>query len=363
MKNLIKNFFKSKFTIKIPIKKKILIFDLNSEIILREVIKSDYNVLPTRLEKISLFILLYSFIINFKDTIKFRKIYFNYLKTFIIFSEPIYIITFIDNDKRFYELKKYFKHTKFIAVQNGYRFYKDDLFELIENTDSILECDEYYCFGNQIKNYLTSRVNANCYSIGSVKNNFCKKKKNLKKINICYISSYGISTNIFEKEILLNLYKYCKNKKIVLEVLARTNSYDEEKFYFEILENKDFIFHKKSDDFCNSYNVIDSTMISISLNNTLGYENLARKNKTYFINVNDRNLDCDSFLKFGYPENFDGKGFFWTNKFDIQEIIREIDYIYNLSAEEWKNKTDKIIKKIINFDANNSFLKRKLDSL
>ena len=49
-----------------------------------------------------------------------------------------------------------------------------DLFELIENTDSILECDEYYCFGDQVKNYLTNRVNADYYSIGSVKNNFCK---------------------------------------------------------------------------------------------------------------------------------------------------------------------------------------------
>ena len=363
MRNLIKNFFKSKFTIKIPPKKKFLIFDLHSEKIIREVLKGDFNVLPTRLEKISLIILLYSSIINFKDTIKFRKIYFNYLKTFITFSKPIYVITFIDNDKRFFELKKYFNHTKFIAVQNGYRFYKDDLFELIENTDSILECDEYYCFGDQVKNYLTNRVNADYYSIGSVKNNFCKKNKHVKKINICYISSYGISTNIFEKEILQNLYKYCNNKKIGLEVLARTNSYDEEKFYFEILKNKDFIFHKKSDDFCNSYNVIDSTMLSVSLNNTLGYENLARNNKTYFINVNDRNLGCDSFLKFGYPGNFDEKGFFWTNKFDLQKIISEIDYIYNLSTEEWKNKTDKITKKIINYDADNSFLKNKLNQL
>ena len=107
--------------------------------------------MPTRLEKISLIILLYLLIMNFRDTIRFKKIYFNYLKTFITFSNPIYVITFIDNDKRFFELKKYFNNNKFIAVQNGYRFFKDDLFELIENTDSILECDEYYCFGDQVK--------------------------------------------------------------------------------------------------------------------------------------------------------------------------------------------------------------------
>ena len=104
-------------------------------------------------------------------------------------------------------------------------------------------------------------------------------------------------------------------------------------------------------------------MISITLNNTLGYENLARNNKTYFINVNDRNLDCNSFLKFGYPEKFNKKGFFWTNKFDPKETIKEINYIYNLSNEEWKNQTDKIIKKIIIYDQGNYFLKNRLNQL
>ena len=113
-------------------------------------------------------------------------------------SKPIYVITFIDNDKRFYQFKKYFNNIKFIAIQNGYRFFKDDLFETIEKSNFILECDEYYCFGDQIKNYLTNKINADCYSIGSLKNNFCKKSDKAEKTNICYISSYGISTKIFE---------------------------------------------------------------------------------------------------------------------------------------------------------------------
>ena len=360
---MVNNIFKIKFTAEIPRKKKILVFDLNSEKILSKVLKDDFNVLPARLEKVSLLILLYSLIINLKDTLRFRKIYFNYLKTFIKLSNPKYVITFIDNDKRFFEFKKYLNHIKFIAIQNGYRFFKNDLFELIENSKFILECDEYYCFGDQVKNYLTNKINANFYTIGSLKNNFCKISEGAKKLNICYISSYGISTNTFERQILENLKKYYKNKKIKLEVLPRTNLQEEESFYKEILNDDNFILHKKSDDFCTSYKIIDSAMISITLNNTLGYENLARNNKTYFINVNDRNLDCNSFLKFGYPEKFNKKGFFWTNKFDPKETIKEINYIYNLSNEEWKNQTDKIIKKIIIYDQGNYFLKNRLNQL
>lgn len=159
------------------------------------------------------------------------------------------------------------------------------------------------------------------------------------------------------------MYQYCEVKNIKLEILARTNLIEEEKFYVEILKNKNFIFHKEKSNFCVSYNIIDSAMLCITLNNTLGYENLARNNKTYFINVNDRNLGCDSFLKFGYPGKFNEKGFFWTNKFDPKKTISEINYIYNLTNEEWKNETHEIIKKIIIYDEDNFLLKKKLDQL
>ena len=68
----------------------------------------------------------------------------------------------------------------------------------------------------------------------------------------------------------------------MLEILLRTSSYDEEKFYFEIFKNKDFIFHKKSDDFCNFYNVIDSAMLSVSLNNTLDMKSCEKQQNLFY---------------------------------------------------------------------------------
>lgn len=363
MKNLIKNFFKTEFTIKIPKQKKFIFFDIHSEKILSKIIREDFNILPSRLEKISVIILLYSMIINFKDTLFFKGIYFNYLKTYIMFAKPSCVITYIDNDKRFFRFKKYFKNIKFIAIQNGYRFFKNDLFDVIQNSDFTLECDEYYCFGDNIKNYLKNKIKGNCYSIGSIKNNFCIKNIKTQKKNLCFISTYGISSNVFEKVILQCLYKFCSTKKIKLEILARTNQSEEESFYFKILKNKDFIFHRRSSEICKSYKIINSAMISISLNNTLGYENLARNNKTYFINVDNRNLNCKSFLKFGYPSKFEKEGFFWTNNLNQQKIINDLNYIYNLSEEEWKNRTYEITEKIINYDYDNSFLKKKLYQL
>ena len=170
--------------------------------------------MPTRLEKISLIVLLYSLVINFKDTLRLRKIYFNYLKSYIKLSNPEYLITFIDNDKRFYELKKYFNNIKFIAIQNGYRFFKNDLFELLENSQFILNCDEYYCFGDQVKNYLTNKINANCYTIGSLKIIFVKYLSSKKIIFVIFhLMGYQqilLKTNIRK---LKNIVK----KKIKLE--------------------------------------------------------------------------------------------------------------------------------------------------
>lgn len=362
MKNLIKNFFKIKLTLTPPQTKTFLIFDKNSKVI-EKIIGKDFNTLHTRFEKINLIILFYSLIINFKDTLKLKNLYFNYLKTFIIFTKPKYVITSIDNDKRFFKFKKYIKNVKFIAIQNGYRFYKNDLFEAIAKSDYIFECDQYYCFGENVKNYLNNKIKANIYVIGSIKNNFCSKNQKFKNKNVCYISSFGISTNHFEKRILNCLHKFCYEKKINLEILARTNSNEEKLFYSEILKNQNFIFHKQQETFCSSYNIVDSAMISVTINNTLGYENLSRKNKTYFININDRGLYCKSYLKFGYPEKFEDEGFFWTNKFEPKKIIKSMNYIYQLSEKEWENKTQKIIKKIINYEENNFLLKKKLNLL
>ena len=85
---IFKKIFKIKFTFKIPTKKKILIYDLYSEKILSKILKNDYNVIPTRYENLSLLIFAYSLIVNFKDTFKLKNIYFNYLKTFIDFTQP-----------------------------------------------------------------------------------------------------------------------------------------------------------------------------------------------------------------------------------------------------------------------------------
>ena len=359
MKNLAKKISEIKFNLKIPSQKKILIYDNYSTNILSKIIDKNYNILMTRFEEISLPILFISCLFFFFDFIRLKNLYFNYLKTFIIISNPKVIITFIDNDKNFYKFKKSFQNKKFIAIQNGYRFYKDDLFESIDKTPIKFQCDEYHCFGEGIKKYLINKIEGKIINSGSIKNNYCKKK-NISKSGVCFISSFGISNNKFEKKILSSLNFFCKKNKLKLYILARSKKDEEYNFFKKIFIKKNFFYIKKKDNFCESYNIIDKVELSISLNATLGYENLSRGNKTFFLNVNDRNINCSSFLKFGYPYNFSKKGYFWTNKYDDKNFINQITEIYNESPVIWLSKTSETIKKIIDYDPDNKKLKKQL---
>lgn len=82
--------------------------------------------------------------------------------------------------------------------------------------------------------------------------------------------------------------------------------------------------------------------------------------KLFFLNVNDRNLNCNSFLKFGYPNNFSNIGYFWTDKYEEQNFINQINKIYNELPAVWLSKTSKIIKKIIIYDFGNKNLQNRL---
>ena len=76
-------------------------------------IKYKYKILDTRLETINFWIFIKT-LSNFKFSFKYYCIFY------IQACNPKLLITTVDNGA--YQLKKYFKDTKFISIQNGYRF-------------------------------------------------------------------------------------------------------------------------------------------------------------------------------------------------------------------------------------------------
>ena len=79
----------------------------------------------------------------------------NYYLNLIKFVRPEIIITFNDNRLDFYKLKKYLPQILFISVQNGWRGYKDDIFEYLDKEENKnLSCDYILSFNQYVSNKL-----------------------------------------------------------------------------------------------------------------------------------------------------------------------------------------------------------------
>ena len=116
---------KVKFQLFPPYKKKILIFDYNLyyKYKILEFFKTEHEILFTRFEKINIFILIKSFL-------KLKFSYFDYLQTYIDYVNPKLLITFNDNNLKFYKLNC--RNGKKIFIQQGKRSEIKDIFSEIK---------------------------------------------------------------------------------------------------------------------------------------------------------------------------------------------------------------------------------------
>ena len=292
MKSNIDKIKKIKFDFSFPTKRKVIIFDKNGENLLKQIIKEKYDIIYSRNEKINFFLTIITLINFFFKIIKNKKFFLYYYIQTIKFHKPKLVITYIDNNLIFYKLKKNFKNVNFIAIQNGYRFYEDDLFLALDKQKIKIVCDKYFCFGPLVKSKLKDHLNGQISPPGSLKNNICSNKETSSENTICFISAYGVSDFRSEPTIIKTLIDFCNKRKIQISVLPRRNNINEKIFYENIFQSYKFLYVEKNlDNICSSYNYLDSCLISISINGTLGYENLSRSNKTFFINCNNRGIE------------------------------------------------------------------------
>ena len=118
--SILKKLAKAKYYFLLPEKKDILIFDTNGADLIKSILpKNSYHILPTRYESLN-----FLFLINclFSFQIRMRS----YLQKYVDYINPKILITYIDNNPLFYELK--LKHGKKFFIQNGRRTALDIFF-------------------------------------------------------------------------------------------------------------------------------------------------------------------------------------------------------------------------------------------
>lgn len=369
MKKIIKDFFKIKFFFKKPKKVDVLIFDKTNYQTLRNVlnfnaIKIDYCAI--RFEELNLYVLFKIFLRgNFTNQ--------SYIDEYIKITSPKIVLTFIDNNLSFYQLKKKFPKIKFISIQNGYRFPNDSMLSTLikkKFNKNHYSCDYYLVFNEQTKKIMEKYISTNFIIAGSLKNNRVKKEKfyykEVKKIG--FISRFDllftksldqIKKNRakyilynFVSKLLKNLSTYCRKNNLELVILTRSFSIDnEKKYYKKIIGDIKHSFLVKENEL-SSYENLYKADIWVSPSSTIGSEALSRELKVLSFSE-DKIIGSN----FGWPFLKTLNGPFFSNDIEYKNIQFMLKNISHLPYKEWKKILDEYSNYTCVFDNDNQILK------
>ena len=343
----------------------VLIYDAaNSEILLKYLKPWNPEILHTRKEQINLRVLLKS---SFRKGNRVHA----YIDCFIEKVHPRLIVTTIDNSAFFYKISKRHPNIKTLFLQNGIRGYFKDIFEVLENLDSDIIStffvDYMLVFGSKIGKKYSQYLKGKVLSAGSIKNNFVRKKYSPQPGVIAFIGTWRLCRDVHYGEtffsfedfsarpdsiIIQCLMNYASENNKRLVIIPSTpqamNGYDSktssdllsmERDYYKLMgiepEFSEFL------DSYSSYQAVDSAEIVVTLESTLGYESVARCQKTAFFQIRSTLLELsERTMEYGWPGNFPEEGPFWTNKPDPKIFTRILDYLFNVSDDQWKKDVE-----------------------
>lgn len=365
--------FKAKLNIKDPPKKKILIYDIEgSKELLKYLLNNSTFILSVRKEKINLRILLFSFL-KFNFNWNFSK----YLVYFIKKVNPEFIITFIDNNPEFYKLKKDFKNSKIIFIQNGIRGYENDIFSIFDKmkfNSRDFHVDEMFVWNKKTGMNYSKFIKGNYNVIGSIKNNSIKTTLNQKKFKLLFLSEYrnksGFGTNPTwdsyyeaEKKLIPYLHSFTKKKNIMLSICSNTFDFDEERsFYSDLISGDNWELLKRKNDE-SSYNYIDMSELIVFISTAIGYEAISRGSKVAALTIRSETSKIKSH-KFGWPYNFEKNyGEFWLNHYDEDKFDKILNGLIHESQDKYAELINKKYNYLLPFDPGNKIFNYKMKSL
>lgn len=333
--------------------------------------KYSFSILECRGESINVLALLYALVKH-----KLKVNIETYAESYIKLARPLVVVTFIDNTKTFYKLKKYHAHVKFISVQNGYR--DRCLFEVLlkdNYEENDLSADAVFCFGPAIGLLYEGALKTSAIPHGSFKNNkVAKSNKSISAGEVVFLSQFrppvwnnGLPTmpvgerNILwddfystESLILPALHDFCNRNGLVLKVCGTSFNEDgaEFDFFSRILGDGDWEYWLKSGNLDN-YNKIDQASVVVFIDSTLGYEALGRGLKCAAFPLRGDILQTED-RGFGWPAELPRSGPFWTSQANAIEIERLMNFVSTVCDDDWLEVSTPVVEQLMRFDSGNS---------
>jgi surface carbohydrate biosynthesis protein len=366
--------FKTKKVIKKPKISEILIYDSTfPELLLKYIKVYNYSILQVRRESVNLYILCKAALTkDFWTDNKWRI----YTYTYINMVSPKVLITFIDNTQEFYLISQRFKEITTIFIQNGTRSPSGDIFESITQNDKY--CVDYMLvhnreIGNKYKEFIKGEV----ISIGSFINNDLIHQLSSVSNRVVFISQFrpminknGIfyiekdNTIVFwedffnAEKICLNFLKiWCQtnNKNLVIAGVESGYESPEQLFFSEILQDFPFEYVPRTSTYSN-YELISSAEIVVTIDSTLGFESIGLGKKTAVFSIRPK-------FRFGWPASLPDKGYFWTNKENVNHFCEIMDFLNTASDHYWSETIAEFKLTLMDFNPGNTKLIQLLNRL
>lgn len=296
-----------------------------------------------------------------------------YSDAFIKFVSPKVIIAFMES-LYFYTISSRFPAVKTVFFQHGIRSEIGGVFGYFDekNNDHV---DYMLVHGDAIGRHYQQFISGKFIPIGSLKNNQVDKSGGCISGSVLFISQFEkkpdnessllinhdgteIQWDQFyeaEKRVLRFLKKWCIANDKILKICLRQSGDDlvnEKEFYTEYLDGCRLEFCQKSTDF-SSYKLVDEAEIVVFVDSTLGYESLARGNKTACFSCRGITLHSKS-CNFGWPAEFSDNGFFWTNSADEKEFKRVMDSLNTVTDTEWTQIINSHADGLMKYDPGNT---------
>lgn len=277
-----------------------------------------------------------------------------YVDKFIHFSRAKVAVTTIDNDVRFWKLGVRNSRLITIAIQNGVRGKRFDVFEGLPVPASWT--GTLFCFNEAIAAEYSRLGNfGEIVPIGSFRSNEITVEA-AKREGVAWISQYSpdwnsneVSSEEFhesERTAFVLFSDWAQSKGLVPSVLLRSDlgMLNGEAAWFRSAWPDGKLHFVERDLTLGHYIRIDSMELLATCDSTLGYEALARGAKVFFCNWRPLELGAQ---EFGWPAKLSEKGPFWTNSQRDGGVASALNVIFTLSNEEFRESNAKTIELVM----------------
>lgn len=303
---------------------------------------------------------------------------------------PRVVITFIDNDPTFYQLKTLNSSPVYIAVQNGLRHnyaysYRSGFVDHLVNAGGkdLLSADLICTFGKGSSIFFENNIRTKTLVTGNLKNNLMELVVPEKtEFDIVFMSQHAPfdltnrEENIYLNNSIISIQKFYEIEGVVAKFLAQycqehsfryavsgkrgTEDEYESRFFSEAIGELPYTFLPRIDTYSSYANGFNSRL-AVVVDSTIGYELLSRGRKVAFFSARvigePRGVNTDRDTCFGYPNTYPDNGVFWTNRPDPNEYLRILNSLLVMTEEEWTAQIQPYTNEMMAYQpGNNEFI-------